>query len=92
MIRSIPDRWLDASQTASGEEALSKQELLDDIPEPHVGSYYRAGICVRGMKRHPLYSPAWAEAFSRPVPPEPELPKSLFAPIKRRDFVSASDL
>jgi len=75
-----------------GEEALSRQEMLDEIPEPRVGSFYCAGICIRGMKRHPFYSSAWAKMLSRPVPPEPELPESLFAPIKRRDFVPASEL
>jgi hypothetical protein len=75
-----------------GEEALSRQELLDDVPAPRVGSFYRAGICVRGMKRHPVYSPRWAEALSRPIPSEPKLPKSLIAPIKRRNFVRAGDL
>jgi uncharacterized phage-associated protein len=75
-----------------GEEALSRQEVLDDVPEPRVASFYRAGICVRGMKRHPLYHPGWAEGLCRPVPEEPELPQDLYAPIKRRDFVRASDL
>jgi uncharacterized phage-associated protein len=75
-----------------GEEALSRQELLGDIPEPRVASFYRAGICVRGMKRHPLYHPAWAEGLCRPVPEEPELPEDMYAPIKRRDFVRANDL
>jgi uncharacterized phage-associated protein len=75
-----------------GEEALSRQEVLDDLPEPRVASFYRAGICIRGMKRHPFYSPAWAEALARPVPAEPELPDSLFAPVRNRDFVRASDL
>jgi uncharacterized phage-associated protein len=75
-----------------GEEALSHQELLDDLPEPRIGSFYRAGICVRGMKRHPLYSPAWADALSRPVPLEPEFPEGLLEPLKRRSFVPARDL
>jgi uncharacterized phage-associated protein len=75
-----------------GEEALSRQEALDDLPEPRTGSFYRAGICVRGMKRHPIYTPAWADALTRPVPEEPELPQDLYAPIKRRDFVRSSDL
>jgi uncharacterized phage-associated protein len=75
-----------------GEEALSRQEVLDDIPEPRVTSFYRAGICVRGMKRHPLYHPGWAEGLCRPIPEELELPRDLYAPIKRRDFVRARDL
>ncbi len=75
-----------------GEEALSRQELLDEIPEPRVGSFYCAGICIRGMRRHPFYSSAWAKMLSRPVQSEPELPESLFAPIKRRDFVPAGEL
>jgi uncharacterized phage-associated protein len=75
-----------------GEEALSRQEVLDDLPEPRAASFYRAGICVRGMKRHPFYSPAWAEALARPVPQEPEFPEDLLRPIGRRDFVRARDL
>src|SRR5262245_39888626 len=81
-----------AGLLCEGEEALSRLEVLDDLPEPRVGRFYRAGICLRGMKRHPFYSPAWAEALARPAREEEELPKSLFAPIKRRDFVSASEL
>jgi hypothetical protein len=75
-----------------GEAALSRHELLDDLPEPRVGSFYRAGVCIRGMKRHPFYSPAWAVALGAVIPPEPVLTKDMLAPIKRRDFVSARDL
>jgi uncharacterized phage-associated protein len=75
-----------------GEEALSRQEVLDDLPEPRIASFYRAGICIRGMKSHPFYSPAWAEALARPVPEEPELAKSLLAPIKHREFFQTRDL
>jgi uncharacterized phage-associated protein len=75
-----------------GEEALSRRELLNEIPEPRIGSFYRAGICIRGMRRHPFYTPRWADVLSREVLPEPKLPKKLFAPVKRRDFVSARDL
>jgi uncharacterized phage-associated protein len=75
-----------------GEEALSRQEVLDDIPEPRVASFYRAGICVRGMKSHPLYHPLWAEGLCRPVPAGPELPDWLYEPIKRRNFMRARDL
>jgi uncharacterized phage-associated protein len=74
-----------------GEEALSRQEILDEIPEPRVGSFYCAGICIRGMRRHPFYSPAWAKNLSRPVS-EVELPKDLLAPIKRRNFIRAGEL
>jgi uncharacterized phage-associated protein len=75
-----------------GEEALSRQELLDEVQEPQVGSFYRAGICIRGMKRHPLYDTALAKILLRPVLPEPPVPDDLLKPIKRREFVQAKDL
>jgi uncharacterized phage-associated protein len=75
-----------------GEEALSRQELLDEIQEPQVGSFYQAGICIRAMKRHPLYDTALAKILLRPVPPEPRVSDDLLKPIRRREFVQAKDL
>ncbi len=77
-----------------GEDALSRQELLDEVQEPQVGSFYQAGICIRGMKNHPFYDTALAKILLRSVSEseEPELPDDLYAPIKRRDFVRARDL
>jgi uncharacterized phage-associated protein len=79
-----------ASLLCDGENALSKQAPLDDIPEPRIGSFYRAGICVRGMKRHPLYSPTWEKALTLPMSPEPDVSDEMLAPVERRDFVSAT--
>jgi len=81
-----------AELIADGEDALSRHEALDVVPEPRIGIYYQAGICVRRMTRHPLYRMDWAEALLSPVAPDPDMPQQLFAPILRREFVAASDL
>ena len=75
-----------------GEEALSRPELLDDLPEPRVGSFYRGGICVRGMRNHPFYTPKWAMSLSRPVPADSQFPRELLEPIKERKYIRARDL
>jgi antitoxin SocA-like protein len=69
-----------------GENALSAQELLDRIPEPELGTYYKAGICARRVTNHPLYDLAFAEWLSRPVPRSPKTPH---VSIKKRDLASA---
>ena len=61
-----------AELLSDGEEAISRLELLDKVPEPRLGCYYRAGICIRRMTRHPLYLMEWAETFSKKVPDDPE--------------------
>jgi uncharacterized phage-associated protein len=77
---------------SDGEDALSKHEALSLVPEPRIGVFYQAGICVRKMKAHPLYRMQLAEALLTPVPPDPELPKDIYAPINRREFVAMDEL
>jgi uncharacterized phage-associated protein len=81
-----------AGLLSDGEEALSRHEALDVVPEPRLGIYYQAGICVRRMTKHPFYRMDWAEALLRPIAPDPKLPSGLFAPLSKREFLSASEL
>ncbi len=72
---------------SDGEEALSKHELLDVVPEPRWGTYYIAGICARRMIHHPLYDIEMAKRLSEPVPQSPELAPGFFDPAKTKDYV-----
>jgi uncharacterized phage-associated protein len=82
-----------AGLLADGEDALSRHEVLDIVPEPRLGSYYQAGICVRQMIDHPFYRMDWAREFRKTVPDdEAPLPKSAYAPLTKREFVPASEL
>ena len=81
-----------AELISDGEEAFSRHEALDIIPEPRIGYYYQGGICFRKMTNHPLYRMDWAEALHTPVPDdEEEFPRTLFQPITRREFVRVTN-
>jgi len=82
-----------AELLSDGEEAFSKHEALDVIPEPRLGYYYEAGICVRKMTRHPLYRMDLAEALHTPVELEPPfLGDGRFLPPSKRAAIPASEL
>jgi hypothetical protein len=81
-----------AGLLADGEDAFSRCEALDIVPEPRLGFYYQAGICARGMINHPFYRMGWAKEFRERVPDGPQLPKSIFAPLTKREFLLASEL
>jgi uncharacterized phage-associated protein len=70
-----------------GEEALSRHELLDTLPDPRWSSYYVAGICYRKMTSHPFYDAALAKKLAEPVESAPKFPPEFFAPVRDRDFV-----
>jgi uncharacterized phage-associated protein len=81
-----------AELLSDGEEAFSRHEALDIIPEPRLGYYYEAGICIRKMTRHPFYRMGLAEALHFPVPLEPPWPPNLFDPPTRRAYIPVDDL
>jgi uncharacterized phage-associated protein len=70
-----------------GEEALSRHELLDVVPEPRWAYLYVAGICQRKMFGHPLYDPQLAKRLSEKTPELPELGDDFYAPIGKPDYL-----
>jgi len=71
-----------------GEQALSRHELLDSIPEPRWSSFYVAGICWRKMASHPFYDGSLAKQLAEPVLKNTRrLPEEFYAPVKGRDFI-----
>ena len=75
-----------------GEQALSRCELLDSVPEPRWSSLYVAGICWRKMASHPFYDGALAKQLAAPqAEHKPVLPESFYAPVKGRDFIEFTD-
>jgi uncharacterized phage-associated protein len=72
---------------SAGEEALSRHELLDVVPEPRWAYLYVAGICQRRMLGHPLYNPGLAKRLSEDAPELPELGDDFYAPIGKPDYL-----
>jgi uncharacterized phage-associated protein len=70
-----------------GESALSRQEMLDLIPEPQWSSFYVAGICVRRMMEHPFYDAALATKLFEAIPRLPNLGRDFYKPSREADFV-----
>jgi uncharacterized phage-associated protein len=81
-----------SSLMADGEEGLSRHELLDVVPEPRWAHLYVAGISVRRMRSHPLYSATLAKKLSETVPRLDDLPADLYAPIGKPNFIEFEDL
>jgi uncharacterized phage-associated protein len=77
---------------ADGEEALSAQEMLGVVPEPHWGTFYLAGICVRHMTTHPFYDMNLAKLMQEPIPPSPELSDEFFAPIRDKSILDLGNV
>jgi uncharacterized phage-associated protein len=72
---------------STGEEALSRHELLDVVAEPRWAHLYVAGICHRRMFGHPLYNPGLAKRLSEKAPELPELGDDFYAPIGKPDYL-----
>jgi hypothetical protein len=72
---------------STGEEALSRHELLDVVPEPRWANLYVAGICRRRMFGHPLYIPGLAKRLSEKTPELPDLGDDFYAPIGKPDYL-----
>jgi len=75
-----------------GEDALSRQELLSVIDEPRWGAMYEAGICVNGIRKHPMYDPFLAKKLCEPVEDIGGLPSDLYAPIRGNDYLDLGDI
>jgi len=75
-----------------GEEALSKQELLDVAPEPRWGTFYVAGICARRMMAHPFYDISLAKRLAEPTPTVPNLGEDFYAPIRDKEMLNLGDV
>lgn len=77
-----------SSLIEEGENALSRQELLDTLSEPRWAWLYTAGICWRKMTDHPFYDGTLAKQLSNSSEQRVrDLPKDFFAPVKGRDFI-----
>jgi uncharacterized phage-associated protein len=72
---------------STGEEALSRQELLDVVAEPRWAHMYVAGICQRKMLGHPLYNPGLAKRLSEKAPALPDLGDDFYEPIGKPDYL-----
>jgi hypothetical protein len=92
IIPTIKIREYYAELLSDGEEAFSRHEALDVIPEPRLGYYYEAGICIRKMTRHPFYRMNLAEALHYPILFQSPPSIDGFEPPKRRAYIPAENL
>jgi uncharacterized phage-associated protein len=85
-----------------GEDALSRRSLLADLPSPHWGWSFVAGICARRLTAHPFYFQGlalWGAKSRLNDGPEPraEVNPDVYRPLSRKQaedaevFTSVSD-